>query len=88
MKALKSKLAALDRKITAELAPTHEVSDDRMGVNNEEQDSVENKPTSTVEVNTTVSDASSTDNDQKRTMVAEPLSAYRNISGGVHIYRM
>ena len=38
MKQLKSELAALDRKITAELAPTHEVPDDRMGVNHYEND--------------------------------------------------
>ena len=40
---LKSELAALDRKITAELAPTHEVPDDRMGVNHNENDGTENK---------------------------------------------
>ena len=81
LKALKSQLAALDRKITAELAPTHEVPDDRMGVNNEEQDSVENKPTSTVEVNTTKVDAPSTSGDQKKTMVAEPLHQYIKSTG-------
>lgn len=79
LKQLKSELAALDRKITAELAPTHEVSDDRMGVNKEEQDGVENKPTSTVEVNTAMVDAPSTADNQKKSMVAEPLPRYRNI---------
>ncbi len=74
MKVLKSELAALDRKITAELAPKRE--------------GVENKPASTVEVNATVVDAHSTSDDQKKSMVAEPLSAYQNISGGAHIYRM
>ena len=34
----KSELAALDRKITAELAPTYEVPDDRMGVKHDEND--------------------------------------------------
>lgn len=34
-------LATLDRKITAELAPSHAVPDDRMGVNHEEQDGEE-----------------------------------------------
>ena len=43
LKQLKSDLAALDRKITAALAPTHEVPDDRMGVNKEEQDGEEVK---------------------------------------------
>ena len=39
----KSELAALDRKITAELAPTHEVPDDRMEVNHNENDGTEVK---------------------------------------------
>lgn len=43
LKQLKSDLAALDRKITTALAPTHEVPDDRMGVNKEEQDGEEVK---------------------------------------------
>ena len=81
LKALKSELAALDRKITAELAHTHEVPDDRMGVNKEEQDGVENKPASTVEVNATVVDAPSTSDDQKKTMVAEPLQPYKRYLG-------
>ncbi|WP_167762004.1 hypothetical protein [Barnesiella sp. WM24] len=46
--------------------------DDRMGVNKEGQDGVENKPASTVEVNATVVDAPSTSDDQKKSMVAEP----------------
>lgn len=54
MKQLKSELTALDRKITSELAPKKE-----------EQDGVENKPASTVEVNVTVVDAPSTSDDQK-----------------------
>ena len=77
LKALKSELAALDRKITAELAPTHEVPDGRMGVNKEEQDGVENKPASTVEVNTAMVDAPSTADNQKKTMVAEPKADYK-----------
>ena len=40
---LKSELAALDRKITAELVLTHEVPDDRMGVNHDENDGTGNK---------------------------------------------
>ena len=43
MKKLKSELAVLDRKITAVLAPTHEVPDDRMGVKHDENDSTETK---------------------------------------------
>ena len=43
MKLLKSELAALDRKITAELAPTHKVPDDRKGVNHDENECTENK---------------------------------------------
>ena len=66
LKQLKSELAALDRKITAELAPKKD-----------EQDGVENKPASTVEVNATMVDAPSTSDDQKKTMVAEPNGYYR-----------
>lgn len=65
MKQLKSELAALDRKITAELAPKKE-----------EQDGVENKPASTVEVNTAMVDAPSTSDNQKKSMVAEPNIPY------------
>ncbi len=50
LKQLKSDLAALDRKITAALTPTHEVPDDRMGVNKEEQDGEENKQVNTSEI--------------------------------------
>ena len=82
MKVLKSQLASLDRKITAELAHTHEVPDDRMGVNKEEQDGVENKLASTVEVNATVVDAPSTSDDQKKSMVAEPKADYK-LSGNL-----
>ena len=65
LKQLKSELAALDRKITAELAPKKE-----------EQEGVENKPASTVEVNATVVDAPSTSDNLKKTMVAEPNIPY------------
>lgn len=68
MKVLKSDLAALDRKITAELAHTHEVPDDRIGVNKEEQDGVENKQVNTVDTPAT---------DTKKSMVAEPQFRYR-----------
>ncbi len=65
LKQLKSELAAIDRKITAELAPKRE-----------EQDGVENKQDSSVEVNTTKVDAPSTSDDQKKSMVAEPEYCY------------
>ena len=60
MKQLKSELAALDRKITAELATTHEVPDDRKGVNHDENNGTEVKqgqsqqPQPEVKVETTV----------------------------------
>ena len=69
LKQLKSQLAALDRKITAELAPKKE-----------EQDGVENKPASTVEVNATMVDAPSTSDNQKKSMVAEPAIRYQSPS--------
>lgn len=83
LKQLKSDLAALDRKITAALAPTHEVPDNRMGVKKEEQDGEENKQqpdTQRVEVR----DNPSQTNGSKETMVAEPVSHYslrRNFFG-------
>ena len=40
---LKPELAALDRKITTALAPTHEVPDDQMGVKHDENDGSEVK---------------------------------------------
>ena len=76
LKALKAELAALDRKITAALAPKKE-----------EQDSVENKPASTVEVNATVVDAPSTSDDQKKTMVAEPFIPY-TVTNRLNNYRL
>ena len=69
----KSELADLDRKITAELAPTHEVPDDRMGVNHDENDGTENKQEQSKEVSPSVSVASSdTSQSQKSSIVAEP----------------
>ena len=60
LKHLKSELAALDRKITAELAPNHE-----------EKDGVENSQTAAQTV-----DASSQSEDVKKSMVAEPAIDY------------
>ena len=74
LKQLKSDLAALDRKITAALAPTHEVPDDRMGVNKEEQDGEEVKrddPSQQVE-------APAQSTGSKESMVAEPQYRYQS----------
>ena len=60
LKQLKSELAALDRKITAELAPNHE-----------EKDGVENSLTAAQTV-----DAPSQSEDVKKSMVAEPATDY------------
>ena len=82
----KSELAALDRKITAELAPTHEVLDDRMGVKHDENDGIENKYEQSqqsqpdVKAETTVNTVNvhTTDSPQghKPSMVAEPQPLY------------
>ena len=79
-------LATLDRKITAELAPTHEVPDDRKGVNHDENDGTEVKheqstqPQPEVKTETTVNtvNVNSTDTPQghKPSMVAEPQPRY------------
>ena len=60
LKHLKSELAALDRKITAELAPRHD-----------EKDGIESSQTATQTV-----DASSQSEDVKKSMVAEPAIDY------------
>ena len=82
----KSELAALDRKITAELIPTYEVPDDRMGVNHDENNGTENKqeqsqqPYTKVNAETTVKTVNvhTTDTPQghKPSMVAEPSLSY------------
>ena len=84
MKKLKSELAVLDRKITAELAPAHEVPDDRKEVNHDENDDLEVKqeqsqqPTSEVKAETTVNTVNvhTTDPPQgyKPSMVTEPTA--------------
>ena len=60
LKHLKSELAALDRKITAELAPKQD-----------EKDGVENSQTAAQTV-----DAPSQSEDAKKSMVAEPATDY------------
>ena len=83
----KSELAALDRKITAELASTYEVPDDRMGVNHDENDGTENKQeqsqqpqtevNSTSAVNTVNVHTTDTPQGHKPSMVAEPIPIFR-----------
>ena len=74
LKQLKSDLVALDCKITAALAPTHEVPDDRMGVNKEEQDSEEVKrDEQSQRVEAPAQSAGS-----KESMVAEPTHRYQS----------
>ena len=62
----KSELAALDRKITAELAPKHDEND---GTENKQEQSKEVSPTVKVE-------PSDTSQSQKPSMVAEPANNY------------
>ena len=83
---LKPELAALDRKITAELAPTHEMPDDQKGVNHDENDGTEVKqeqspqPQPEVKTEMTVNavNVHTTDSPQghKPSMVAEPQPLY------------
>ena len=76
LKQLKSDLAALDRKITAELAPKHD-----------EKDGEEVKHTDTPRVE--VRDNQSQTSESKESMVAEPISSYRytgqQYKSGIHI---
>lgn len=67
---------ALDCKIAAELAPTHEVPDDRKGVNHDEKDGEEVKQSSDsqrVEVVDTPAPSTGT----KESMVAVPADIYK-----------
>ena len=94
MNQLKSKLATLDRKITAELAPTHEVPDDRKGVAHDENGSTENKQEPSqksqpeIKVETTVNTVNvhTTDSPQERkpSMVAEPQPRYPMLASAPH----
>ena len=82
----KSELAALDRKITAELVHTHEVPDDRKGVNHDENDGTENKQeqsrqsqpavNSETVVNTVNVHTTDPPQGHKPSMVAEPQPRY------------
>ena len=69
LKALKSELAALDRKITAELAPKQEEAD---GVEHKQQDPPQNPNIQTGKV----ADNPSQSKGEKESMVAEPQSGY------------
>ena len=79
----KSEFAALDRKITAELAPTHEMPDDRMGVNHDENDGTEVKQEKSQHTseskNANIKPTQNTQN-QKPSMVAEPMIRYREVN--------
>ena len=75
LKQLKSDLAALDRKITAELAPTHEVPDDRMGVNHDEKDGEEVKQDEQPQQSQRVENPAQSSG-SKESMVAEPQPLY------------
>ena len=68
----KSELAALDRKITAALAPKKE-------------DGVENNPENSKAVIKTVSNAPSSAIDNENTMVAEPVEYYKRTFSGTSI---
>ena len=76
LKQLKSDLAALDRKITAELAPTHEVPDDRMGVNHDEKDGEEVKRDEQPQQSQRVENPAQSPG-PKESMVAEPQPLYK-----------
>ncbi len=77
MKQLKSELAALDRKITAELAPKHDEND---GTEVKQEQS--QQPQSAVKVettsNTVVVQPTNTEHGHKPSMVAEPAVAYKS----------
>ena len=81
LKALKSELAALDRKITADLAPTHEVPSDHMGANHEDTtDGEEIKPTTPQQQSANITaPQSSKQQEDKSSLVAEPRYRYMKI---------
>ncbi len=77
LKQLKSELAALDRKITAELAPKHDEND---GTENKQEQSQSSqtavKPETTT--NTVVVQSTNTEQGHKPSMVAEQAVAYKS----------
>ena len=80
LKQLKSDLAALDRKITADFTTIHRASDDRMGANHEtvadNADGKEIKPSEPQQYSDITSPQSSQEQENKTTMVAEPNYTY------------
>ncbi len=75
LKQLKSELAALDRKITAELAPKHDENDGtevKQEQSQQPQSGVKPETTS----NTVVVQPTNTEQGHKPSMVAEPLPRY------------
>lgn len=70
LKQLKSELAALDRKITAELAPKHDEKDGEEVKRDEQPQQVE---------------ATCQSPDSKESMVAEPLTLYQREYSSTHI---
>lgn len=72
LKQLKSELAALDRKITAELAPKHDEKDGE-----EVNPDTQQQSGKVVEINPSPQSQSS---DNKKSMVAEPTMNYANIN--------
>ena len=81
LKALKSELAALDRKITADLAPTHEVPSDHMGANHEDTTDGEEIKQSTPQQQpaSITPPQSSKQPEDKSSLVAEPHYRYMKI---------
>ena len=76
----KSELAALDRKITAEQAPTHEVPDDRKGVNHDENYGTEVKQEQSIHTSESKNaNIEPMQHTQNHSMVAEPIIKYSEI---------
>lgn len=73
LKQLKSDLAALDRKIQAELAPKHDEKDSKEVKTNTQQQ----QPGKVIEVNPS---SQSQSTDDKKSMVAEPMDYYAPIN--------
>ncbi len=81
LKQLKSELAALDRKITAELAPKHDEND---GTENKQEQSQQPQTAVKPETpsNTVVVQPTNTEQGHKPSMVAEPTEHYHSVNGG------
>lgn len=79
LRQLKSDLADIDRN-TADLVPTHEVPDDRIGVNHDEKDNEENKQDADRQ-KIKVNNNKALDSSSKEYIVAEPFPI---VSGRAH----